>query len=271
MVTILSISRCCVIAAQADVDLGKTSTFAVLSGQTITNTGPTTISGSAGGNVGLFPGPGFPGRTSVTMSGSIHIADVDASEAKDALVALYLDVAGRVPVTRIPPELGQKTLKAGTYDSEAGSFLINGTLTLDAEGDPDAIFIFKMQTTLITGSSSNIKLINGTQHCKIFWQVGSSATLGTNSNFVGHLLALTSITARTGAVIQGQLLARNGSVTLDSNTIINSICGDYIDYSDTIATGGRLPNTTTPIYLFLTIGIILIIVGIIGIIIKKKI
>nr|MDQ3371322.1 ice-binding family protein [Actinomycetota bacterium] len=110
------------------------------------------------------------------------------------------------------------------YDSASGTFEITGALTLDAQGDPDAVFIFQTDSTLITASASRVVLINGAQACNVFWQIGSSATLGTNSSFAGNILALTSITATTGATVDGRLLARNGAVTLDSNTITASQC-----------------------------------------------
>ena len=212
------------LAAQPTVGLGTTSSFAVLAGSTITNTGPTTINGDAGGDVGLYPGTSFTGQADVTLSGTVHLADSAASVAKDDLVTAYNDAAGRTPVTTIPTELGGQTLTPGIYDSSDGTFHITGTLTLNAEGDPNGVFIFKTASTLITASGSNINLINSARYCRTFWQVGSSATLGTNSHFVGHIFALTSITANTGATVQGQLLARNGAVTLDTNTITNGLC-----------------------------------------------
>jgi uncharacterized repeat protein (TIGR01451 family) len=211
-------------AAQPTVNLGSTSTFAILAGTTITNTGPTTINGSAGGDVGLYPGTAFPGQADVTLSGAVHLADTVASAAKDDLVAAYDDAAGRTPVTRIATELGGRLLTPGVYDSASGTFHITGTLTLDSQGDPNAVFVFKTSSTLITASNSRVSLINGARFCRVFWKVGSSATLGTNSHFAGHIFALTSISAQTGAVIQGQLLARNGAVTLDTNTITNGLC-----------------------------------------------
>jgi LPXTG-motif cell wall-anchored protein len=212
-------------AAQPTLKLGTTAGFAVLAGSTITNTGATTINGSVGGNVGLYPGTIFSGKESVNLSeGAIHLTDTIASKAKDDLVTAYDDAVGRLPVTRIPSELGETTLTPGVYDSADGTFQITGKLTLDAKGDSDGVFIFKAASTLITASSSDVNLINSARFCRTFWSVGSSATLGTNSNFVGHILAMQSITATTGAKIQGQLLARNGAVTLDNNTITNGIC-----------------------------------------------
>jgi LPXTG-motif cell wall-anchored protein/uncharacterized repeat protein (TIGR01451 family) len=222
-----------VAAMAATVGLGTASTYGVLAGETITNTGATTVGGSAGGDLGLFPGSSFPGLAQVTRSGSVHLADTAASQAKDALVTAYNDAAGRTPVTTIATELGGQTLSPGVYDSESGTFQITGTLTLDAGNDPDPVYVFLTSSTLVTASNSTVSLINGAIPCRVFWKVGSSATLGTNSRFVGHIFALTSIAAQTGATVQGQLLARNGSVTLDTNTITNGVCvtGGAIDVS----------------------------------------
>ncbi len=211
-------------AAQPTVNLGTTSTYAVLAGSGITNTGTTVINGDAGGDIGSSPTGTFTGQASVTSSGAIHLADAAADLAKTDLIIAYDDAAGRLPVTRIPSELGGTTLTPGVYDSADGTFQITGTLTLDAQGDPDGVFVFKTASTLTTASNSNVSLINSARYCRTFWQVGSSATLGTNSHFVGHIFALTSITATTGATVQGQLLARNGAVTLDNNTITNGVC-----------------------------------------------
>jgi LPXTG-motif cell wall-anchored protein len=245
-------------AAQATVNLGTTSNFAVLAGTTITNTGSTIINGSTGGDVGLYPGTDFPGQADVTLSGAVHLTDDVAKAAQKDLVAAYDDAAGRTPVTRIPTELGGTTLTPGVYDSASGTFQITGTLTLDAKGDPDGVFIFLMDSTLITASDSVVNPINSARFCRIFWKVGSSATLGTNSNFVGHIFALTSIAAQNGATIQGQLLARNGAVTLDNNTITNGLCATA---QPSTVDGGELPTTATPWYSILLIGVGLVIAG----------
>jgi LPXTG-motif cell wall-anchored protein len=245
-------------AGQPTVNIGATSTFAILAGSTITNTGTTTINGSDGGNVGLFPGTAFSGKTSAKISGAVHLADAVAIKAKDDLVTAYNDAAGRTPVTTIPSELGGRTLTPGTYDSVDGTFQITGKLILDAKGDPNSVFIFKTASTLVTASASDVNLINSARFCRIFWKVGSSATLGTNSHFVGHIFAMQSITATTGATVQGQLLARNGAVSLDTNTITNGNCAP-----PTIK-GGGLPKTSTPLYAILLMGIVLTMVGALG-------
>jgi len=217
-----------VTAAQPTVNLGTTSSFAILAGETITNTGTTTINGDAvgGGNVGLHPGTAFTGQADVIMTGwTAYLSDPAgvALQAKNDLIIAYDDAAGRTP-TIIPTELGGRTLHPGIYASESGTFEITGTLTLDAEGDPEGVFVFQTVYTLITAPDSSVELIGGARFCRTFWKVGSSATLGTDSYFVGHIFALTSIAAQTGATVQGQLLARNGAVTLDTNTITNGIC-----------------------------------------------
>ena len=245
------------IAAQPPVNLGTTKNFAVLAGSTVTNTGPTTIDGNAGGDVGLAPGSEFV-STGVTMSGVQHISDAVAIKAQTDLVAAYDDAAGRTPFTTLDADLTGKTLKSGVYVSTTGELLITGVLTLDAQGDPNAVFIFKSASTLIMMPGSSVRLINGARYCRVFWQVTSSATLDTGSHFVGHLFAMTSISAKTGATIQGQLLARTGAVTLDTNTITNGLCATV---STGTVNGGKLPKTATPWYNLLLAGAVLAMLG----------
>jgi len=215
-------------AAQPAVELGTASSFAVLAGSGITNTGATTVTGSAGGDLGSSPTATFTGSVLVTTNGTKYTAaDAAVDAAKNDLVIAYNDAAGRIPALTVAGNLGGQTLTPGVYNS-ASTLDLTGTLTLDAENDPNAVFVFQAGSTLTTASASSIQLINGAQACNVFWQVGSSATLGTNSVFVGHVLALTSITATTGATIQGQLLARNGAVTLDTNTIVNDLCATVV-------------------------------------------
>jgi hypothetical protein len=142
--------------------------------------------------------------------------------AKTDLVTAYNDAAGRKPAKSIAVELGGTTLLPGVYTSP--TLGLTGTLTLNAKGNPNAQFIFKAASTLITASDSRVRVINSAQACNVVWQVGSSATFGTGTAFVGNVLALTSITATTGATFQGRLLARNGAVTLDTNTITTATC-----------------------------------------------
>lgn len=211
-------------AAIPAVQLGTSKSFAVLAGSGITNTGPTTLSGTSGANIGSSPTGTFTGDTTVTTSGTKFLAadPITAGAQSDALIA-YNDAAGRTPATTIAGDLGGQTLVGGVYKS-ASSIGLTGTLVLNGENDPAAVFVFQAGSTLTTASASKIELINGAQACNVFWQVGSSATFGTNSDFTGHVLANTSITATTGAIFKGQLLALNGAVTLDSNTITNDAC-----------------------------------------------
>ena len=208
------------LAAQAPVNLGTTASYAVLAGTTVTNTGPTTVSG----NLGLSPGSSVTGFPPGLVSGGVqNVANAAAVQAQSDLVTAYNDAAGRTPATTVAGDsLGGLTLTAGVYSG--GALDLTGTLTLDAQGDSGAVFIFQAASTLITASASQVKLVNGASPCNVFWQVGSSATLGTTTSFNGTILALTSIGLNTGATVNGRLLARNGAVTLDSNTINELAC-----------------------------------------------
>ncbi len=208
------------VSAATTVDLGSADDFAILAGSTVTNTGSSVVTG----DLGLSPGSSVTGFPPGTLNGTEHISDATAVQAKTDLTAAYNDAAGQTPVTTIATELGGTTLTTGVYDSAAGTFEITGTLILDAAGDADAVFIFLTESTLITAGSSSISLINGAQACNVFWQVGSSATLGTNSTFKGNILALTSATLTTNAAVEGRVLARNGAVTLDTNTVTRATC-----------------------------------------------
>ena len=223
-------------AAEAKVNLGTTSTFAVLAGTTITNTGTTTITGSTpegGGNVGVHPGTAFTGQADVEMTGwTAYLSDPDgvALRAKNDLDVAYRDAAGRKPTktfTASDNQLGGKTLKSGVYafgHADTANLTAASPLILDAEGNDEAVFIFQASSDLIMAPGSKVILTNGARFCRVFWQVTSSATLGTNSTFVGHIFASTSIAAKTGADVQGQLLALTGAVTLENNTIHNGLC-----------------------------------------------
>lgn len=193
--------------------------FSVLAGSTVTNTGSSVVSG----DVGVSPGTAVTGFPPGLAGGTIHIADGAAAEAQAALTAGYIDAAGRSGGTSVAGDLVGQTLTGGVYKSTS-SLEISGDVTLDAQGNPDAVFIFQISSTLITGSGSHIVLANGAKACNVFWQVGSSATLGTNSVFKGNILALTSITVTTGVNLEGRALARNGAVTLDTDVITGCSC-----------------------------------------------
>jgi hypothetical protein len=243
------------LAAQSPVGLGTAKSYAVLAGETITNTGPTTITG----DIGLHPGSAVTGFASVTYVGALRIANAAALQAKNDLVTAYDDAAGRTPVTTVATELGGQVVKAGVYNSTAGTFGVTGVLTLDAEGDSQAVFVFQMASTLITAPGSSVALNNGASACNLFWQVGSSATLDTTTSFKGTIMALTSIALKTGATLEGRALARNGAVTLDTNVITSAGCSP--------PTAPTVPNTSlrdggAPLALSLTLPLSLILIGV---------
>ena len=175
--------------------MGTDASFAVLAGSTVTNTGPSVISGS----LGLSPGTaitGFP--PGIVVNGTEHAADGVALQAKNDLVTAYNDAAGRTPVTvDSNPDLGGDNLAAGVYKGTS-TLSLTGTLTLNGQNNANSVFIFQAGSTLITASSSTVSLVNGATWCNVFWQVGSSATLGTGTTFVGTVMALTSGTLNTG-------------------------------------------------------------------------
>jgi hypothetical protein len=199
-------------------DLGSAANFAVLAGSTVTNTGSTVLRGS----LGLSPGSavtGFPPGI-VLAPGGTFISDAVAIQAQIDLVKGYNAVASRPATSDLTGQnLGGLTLTPGVYNF-ASSAQLTGTLTLNALGNPNSIFIFNIGSTLTTGSASNVMVVGGGVGSNVYWRVGSSATLGTTTAFVGDILALTSITLNTGANITcGSALARNGAVTLDTNNI----------------------------------------------------
>ncbi|WUH85253.1 ice-binding family protein [Amycolatopsis sp. NBC_00438] len=209
----------------------------MLGGQTVTNTGPSTLDR----NLGVFPGTAITGFPPGTAAGATHAGDAVAQQAQSDLVVAYDDAAGRAPTANVAGDLVGQTLVGGVYKS-TGPLAISGTLTLDGQGDSSTVWIFQVASTLITASASTVNLINGAQACHVFWQVGSSATLGTNSNFAGTIMALTSITATTGTVVAGRALARNGQVSLDDNTFTTGTC----DTTPTTTPTTTAPTTTPP-------------------------
>lgn len=193
------------------------SSFAVLGGSTVTNTGPTVVTG----DLGVSPGSavtGFPPGS--VVGGTIHSADAVAGQAQNELTVLYVDLASRPCDTNLTgQDLGLLApLTPGVYCFDTSAQL-TGVLTLDGQGAANPVFIFQIGSTLTTASASSIALINGATACGVFFQMGSSATLGTGTAFAGSLVALTSITLNTGASVSGRALARNGAVTLDDNDV----------------------------------------------------
>ena len=209
--------------AATAIGLGTAESYGVLAGAGVTNTGPSVING----DLGTAPTPavtGFGGAPNGTVNGATHQGDAAAASAKDDLTTAYNNAAGQGPTTAVATELGGQTLTPGVYNSASGTFGITGALTLNAQGNPDSVFIFKTASTLISASASSVNLINGAQACNVFWKVGSSTTLGTGSKFVGNIFALASISVNDGVTVAGRLLARNGSVTLINDTINRARC-----------------------------------------------
>jgi uncharacterized protein with beta-barrel porin domain len=225
--------------AQVAPPLGNVlPTFAVLGGQSVTNTGPTTLTGTAAlpGNLGVYPGTSFTGSGSVTFAtgGVPYVGVAPANQAENDLFTAYQNLVGRPTsvnlTTGASTQLGGLTLVPGVYNVTSAAQL-TGTLKLNGLGNPNSVFIFNIGSALTTATASNISLINGAQGGNVFWRVGSSATLGTGTLFTGDILALTSITLDTSATITcGAAWAENGSVTLDTNTI--KLC------NLTVGTGG---------------------------------
>jgi hypothetical protein len=235
------------LAAATAVPLGTTTSFGVLAGSGITNTGPTTING----DIGTFPTTSISGVSTLTINGTNHGGDAVAQGAKTDLVTAYNAAAGEGPTSPVAADLGGQTLTAGVYNS-ASSIGLTGALTLDAQGNPNAVFVFQAGSTLTTASASQIFLTNGAQACNVFWQIGSSATLGTGSSFVGTILAEQSITVTTAVTVSGRALAQNGAVTLDSDSITLPACTTSLAVTPTTTTvagattsGGSTTKTAT--------------------------
>jgi len=222
--------------------LGTAGTFAVLAGTTVTNTGPTTLIG----DLGVSPGTAVTGFPPGLVTGMIHTGtDAVAVQAQKDAAAAYTTAAGQpCDVTLTGQDLGGKTLTPGVY-CFASSAQLTGQLILDGQGNPSSVFIFQIGSTLTTASTASVVLINGAQPCSsnIFWQVGSSATLGTRTSFTGNILALASITLNTGTVTTGGLYAQTGAVTLDTNTVMrnNQVCSTA---PTATATTTALPTST---------------------------
>ncbi len=206
-------------AHAASVGLGTAESFSVLGGSAVTNTGPSTL----GGDLGVSPGTAISGFPPGTVSGVVHANDAVALQAQSDLTTAYDDAAGRSSTATVSADLAGQRLTSGVYTS-ATSLGLSGDLTLDAQGDAGAVFVFQAGSTLTTGTNSRVQLIGGAQACNVFWQVGSSATIGTTTAFTGNILALTSISLKTGATVQGRALARNGAVTLDNNRVTRARC-----------------------------------------------
>lgn len=198
-------------ATDAYAYLGR---FSVLGGQSVTNTGPTQVTG----DLGTSPGVSVTGFPPGQLNGTVHTADADALQAHNELAAAYDEAVAGIPDAAVSGDLGGRTLTPGVYRA-ASSIALTGALTLDAQGDRNARWIFQIGSTLTTATSSRVLLVHGASARNVIWAVGSSATLGPGSALSGRVLATTSITVNPGAAVDGQLFARDGSVTLDTNTL----------------------------------------------------
>lgn len=239
----LGLLACATSAAWAQpVSLGTATDFGVIAASAIANTGPSVITGDLGISPNgassvtgfTFSGPPGPGQ----VIGTTHFANAVALAAQNDVTTAYNELAALPCATVISADLGGTTLAPGVYCS-GSSMGLTGTVTLDAQGDPDAVFVFQAGSTLTTASNAEVSVINGGQSCNVFWQIGSSATLGTGTAFIGSILALESITLTTGSVADGRVLARTGAVTLDSSTV--SVCALLV-----VGDGPTLDKAFTP-------------------------
>lgn len=224
--------------------LGTATSFAVLAASTVTNTGPTTLNG----DLGLSPGSAVTGFPPGAVTGAMHVADAAAQGAQNDVTTAYNALGGQpCDVMLTGQDLGGMTLTPGVY-CFTSSAQLTGTLTLNAQGNANAAFIFKIGSTLTTASSSTVQVINGGSPCNVFWQVGSSATIGTTTTFVGNILALTSISLTTGATLAGRALARTAAVTMDTNNVSFASCALAVTPAPATATATSAapPGATTP-------------------------
>jgi hypothetical protein len=196
--------------------LGSAANFAVLAGSAVTSTGATAILG----NVGVSPGTSITGLPAgQPTGGALHAGDAVAGLAQSDLTIAYNALAGKICGTNLTgQDLGGQTLAPGVYCFNASAPL-TGTLTLDGQGNGGAVFVFQIGSTLITAANAALSLIGGAQGANVYFQVGSSATLGAGTALGGNIVALASITMNTGATLTGRALARNGAVTMIANTV----------------------------------------------------
>lgn len=228
-------------AVVTTVPLATSSQYSVLGGQTVTNTGPSVL----GKSLGLSPGTSITGFPPGTVLGTTNTTNAAAAQAESDLTAAYINAAGRPINGTTTADLANLNLQGGVYAGPShGALSLTGPLTLDGAGNPNTVFIFQTNASLTTASGSTITLINGAQECNIFWQVGSSATLGTGSVFVGNIMALSSITVNNSVTVHGRALSRNGSVTLDSDTFTSPTCAASTVTTTTTTTGVGGPTPT---------------------------
>jgi hypothetical protein len=235
-------------AAPSDIApaLGAATTFSVLAGSTATNTGTSVISG----DVGVSPGSATPGFGTAVVGGTFHNADTIATTAQVDMKNAYDVAAGQATTSAAPADLDGLTLVPGVYTGPTLGMKVNGTLTLDNTGDPSLVWVFQASlSTLIMQSGSRVLPLDPSKPigCRVFWQVSSSATLGTGSTFIGTILADQSITLNSSVTVDGRLLAHTGAVTLDSDTIAGPTCAGPPPTTTTVAatTTSTVPGTTT--------------------------
>jgi ice-binding like protein len=205
-----------IVTASATPVLGSAATYGILAGSTVTCVSGGTINA----DVGVSPGSTTTGFPPCVITGTTNLANAAAAQAQVDLTTAYNYLAGRPCGTVVTPaDLGGRTLAPGIYCT-ASSMAVTGTVTLDGQGNANAVWVFQMGSTLTTGTNANIALIGGAQAKNVWWQVGSSATLGTGTTFRGNILALTSITLVDNATMLGRALARNGAVSLGTNNTI---------------------------------------------------
>jgi hypothetical protein len=226
--------------ATTPVGLGTATSYGVLAGDSITNTGATTVNG----DLGLFPGTSVGGG--ITVSGTSNINNPAAHTAKDDLRTAYLDAAVRPGGTPIAADLGGTVLMAGVYNTASG-IGITGALTLNAQGDANAVWIFQAGSTLTANTSSSVVLTNGAQACNVFWQIGSAATLNASTTFVGTIMAHDDISVLDSVTVAGRLLAGAqangaGALTLIHDTITKPTCESA---PTPTATTAAVPTATT--------------------------
>jgi type VI secretion system secreted protein VgrG len=240
--TVVRIARARPLFATAP-GLGTATSFAVLGASTVTNTGPTIVTG----DLGVSPGSavtGFP--PGLVVGGTIHAADAVAAQAQADATVAYNTLAGLACNTNLTgQDLGGLTLTPGVY-CFSSSAQLTGILTLDGQGDPNAVFVFQIGSTLTTASASSVVLINSASACNVFWQVGSSATLGTGTQFQGNILALASDKLTTGVNVTGRVIALTAAVTMDSNTV-SGCTGTQATSTPTNTSTNTPTNTNTPV------------------------
>jgi type VI secretion system secreted protein VgrG len=238
--------------------LGPAGSFGVVASSTVTNTGPTVVNG----DLGVSPGNAVTGFPPGIVNGTIQLGNAASLAAQNAVTTAYNQLAGQpCDVNLTGTDLGGLTLTPGVYCFSTSAQL-TGTLTLNGLGNAGAVWVFKIGSTLTTASNSRVAFINGGQACGVFWQVGSSATLGTTTTFAGNIFALASITLNTGATNSGALFARTGAVTLDSNVISTvGSCGGGPQPSPTpipTPTPGPGPVPALPLGAALALAIVLL-------------